>query len=95
MLEYVEFRFYVCMYIECLSKVYVKLRESVILVINDVCKEVEVVIFRYKSFNDGQVFGFYVYRIFDGKEEWVGFMVEWDDVWFYLVRKNGSKFYFV
>lgn len=92
--EHVELRSYARTYVERLSDVHVRLRECVTPVINDARKEVEAAISRYKSANDDQALGLHAHRISNGKEEWVGLMVEWDDVRLHLARKNGNKLHF-
>lgn len=87
----VDLRIYARQYVECLSNVHKQLRELVTASINEARQNVEDAIGRYKGVNDGRALGLHAHRVVGGKEEWVGLMVEWDDVRLHLTRKNDDK----
>lgn len=92
--EHVELRAYARTYVERLSKVHVSLRENVTATTDSARKEVESAIYKYANANNGQALGLHAHKISEGREEWVGLMVEWDDVRLHLARKNGARLQF-
>ena len=81
-------------YLECLSSVHVALRALVLPFIKQARQDIEVAIERYRVENHGQALGLHAHRVVNGIEEWVGLMVEWDDVRMHLAQKNDSEFRF-
>lgn len=81
-------------YVECLSSVHVALRVLVRPFIEQARRDVEAAIVRYRVENNGQALGLHAYRSVNGAEQWVGLMVEWDDVRVHLTQKNDDKLHF-
>jgi hypothetical protein len=49
---------------------------------------VEAAIERYRAVNDGQAVGLHACKEVNGRREWIGLMVEWDDVRMHLATRN-------
>jgi hypothetical protein len=81
-------------YVECLSAVHVALRALVLPFIERARRDIELAIDRYKAKNHGQALGLHAHRAVNGVEEWVGLMVEWDDVRMHLANKNDAQLRF-
>lgn len=81
-------------YVECLSSVHITLRALVRPFIEQARQDIESAIERYRAENDGKAIGLHAHRAVNGTEEWVGLMVEWDDVRMHLAQKNDSKLRF-
>lgn len=81
-------------YVECFSRVHIALRAQVSLFVDKARKAVDDAINRFKSINDGKALGLHAHRVVSGKEEWIGLMVEWDDVRRHLARKNSRELRF-
>lgn len=90
----VDLRYAARRYVECISRVHLALRVQVSFPIDEARKTVEGAINRFKSVNDGKALGLHAHRVVSGKEEWVGVMVEWDDVRRHLARKNSRELRF-
>jgi hypothetical protein len=92
--EKVDLRACARRYIECLSTVHVKLRSRVATLVEDARTRIESTIAMFSRENGGRALGLHAHRIINGKHEWVGLMLEWDDVRSHLSRKNDAPIKF-